>query len=53
MNQLFLPEDEWHVAFKGEKRYSRQIQPERIKYLAPVDEYGLSFPPSPPPTPRR
>jgi hypothetical protein len=47
MNQLFLPLDEWHVAFKGDKRYSRQIQPERIKYLAPVDENGLYIPPDP------
>jgi hypothetical protein len=46
-NQLFLPQDQWHVAFKGEKRYVQQIQPERIKYLAPVDEYGLFAPPEP------
>ena len=35
------------MAFKGQKRYSRQIQPERIKYLAPVDENGLFAPPEP------
>jgi hypothetical protein len=46
-NQLFLPEDEWHEAFKGQKRYRRQIQPERITYLAPVGEFGL-VPPSEP-----
>jgi hypothetical protein len=48
-NQLFLPHDEWRVAFKGEKRYSRQIQPERIKFLAPLDENGLFAPPEPSP----
>ena len=47
MNQLFLPQDEWHVAFKGLKRYSRQLQAERINYLAPVDEHGLFAPPEP------
>ena len=30
MNQLFLPQDEWHEAFKGQNRYRRQIQPEQI-----------------------
>jgi hypothetical protein len=48
MNQLFLPQDEWHVAFKGEKRYSQQIQPEHVTYLAPVDANGLFVPPEPP-----
>jgi hypothetical protein len=48
INKLFLPEDEWRIAFKGHKRYSRQIQPERIKYLAPLDENGLAVPPEPP-----
>lgn len=47
MNQLFLPKDEWHEAFKGEKRYRRQVQPERIAYLAPIDENGLFVPPEP------
>jgi hypothetical protein len=45
-NQLFLPKDEWRIAFKGTKRYSRQIQPERMTRLGPVDEYGLT-PPQP------
>ena len=35
-NQLFLPQDEWREAFKGEKRFRRQIQPERVKYLGPA-----------------
>jgi hypothetical protein len=43
-NQLFLPQDEWREAFKGEKRFRRQIQPERVKYLGPVDENGLAIP---------
>ncbi len=47
MNQLFLPQDEWREAFKGEKRYRRQIQPERMKYLAPLDENGLAIPAEP------
>jgi hypothetical protein len=47
-NQLFLPRDEWHEVFKGVKRYKRQIQPERITLLAPVDEYGLAVPIVPP-----
>jgi hypothetical protein len=46
-NQLFLPNDEWRVAFKGRKRYTRQIQPERVTYLAETDEFGL-VPPSEP-----
>ena len=47
MNQLFLPQEEWREAFKGEKRYRRQIQPERRKFLAPVDENGLAPPAEP------
>jgi hypothetical protein len=47
MNQLFLPQDEWHEAFKGQKRYRRQIQPEHIAYLAPLDANGLFTPPEP------
>ena len=45
-NQLSLPQDEWRIAFKGTKRYSRQIQPERMNRLRPADEYGL-IPPQP------
>ncbi len=45
-NQLFLPRDEWRVAFKGTKRYSRRIQPEQMNLLRPAGEYGLS-PPQP------
>ncbi len=48
-NQMFLPQDEWREAFKGEMRYRRQIQPERIKFLAPMGEHGLYAPPDPPP----
>jgi hypothetical protein len=44
MNQMILPQDQWHEAFKGQKRYRRQIQSEQIKYLAPVDENGLFVP---------
>ncbi len=47
-NQMFLPQDEWREAFKGEMRYRRQIQPERIKFLAPMGENGLFAPPDPP-----
>jgi hypothetical protein len=47
MNQLFLPRDEWRVAFKGKKRYTRQIQPERVEYLRPLDENGLAVPGEP------
>ncbi len=49
MNQMFLPHDEWQEAFKGQKRYRRQIQPEHITYLAPLDENGLFPLPSQPP----
>lgn len=45
-NQLFLPKDDWTEAFKGEKRYRRQLQPERVEYLAEPDEFGL-VPPQP------
>ncbi|MFO0892930.1 MAG: hypothetical protein U0790_27800 [Isosphaeraceae bacterium] len=45
-NQLFLPNDEWTEAFKGEKRYRRQIQPERVQYLSETDDFGL-VPPQP------
>src|SRR4051812_4321821 len=38
-NQLFLPRDEWRIAFKGTKRYSRQIQPEQMNLLRPPNEY--------------
>jgi len=46
-NQMFLPKDEWRVAFSGEKRYQRHIQPEKVKLLAELDEYGLLPPPAP------
>lgn len=46
-NQLFLPQDEWREAFKGEKRFRRQIQPERVKYLVPLNENGLAIPAEP------
>ena len=45
-NQLFLPQDEWRIAFKGTKRYSRQLQPERMTPLRPAGEYGVT-PPQP------
>ena len=45
-NQLFLPQDEWRIAFKGTKRYSRRLQPERINSLGPLDEFG-GRPPQP------
>jgi hypothetical protein len=45
-NQLFLPSNEWTEAFKGEKQYRRQLQPERVEYLAEPDEYGLVPPQS-------
>ena len=45
-NKLLLSRDEWRVAFKGNKRYQRQIQPERVTWLRPPGEYGLS-PPGP------
>jgi hypothetical protein len=45
-NQLFLPKDEWHVAFKGQKRFHRQVHPERLTLLRPTDEFGMT-PPAP------
>ncbi len=45
-NQISLPKDEWRIAFKGTKRYSRQLQPERINGLGPIDEFG-GRPPQP------
>lgn len=45
-NRLFLPKNEWTEAFMGEKRYCRQLQPERVEYLADPDEFGL-VPPQP------
>ncbi len=39
-NQLFLPQDEWRIASKGTKRYSRQLRPERMNLLGPADEFG-------------
>jgi hypothetical protein len=45
-NQLFLPNEERHEAFKGPKRYHRQILPERVNHLRPPDEFGLT-PPAP------
>ena len=44
-NQLFLPKDEWHVAFKGKKRLQRQLHPERVTLLGPTDEFGMTPPP--------
>src|SRR5262249_1964143 len=45
-NQLFLPEEDWTEAFKGEKRYRRRLQAERVEYLAEPDEFGV-VPPQP------
>jgi hypothetical protein len=45
-NQMFLPRDEWHEAFKGGKRYQRQIILGKVDFLRPTDEHGL-FPPAP------
>jgi hypothetical protein len=47
MNQMFLPKDEWRVAFKGRKRYTRQLQPERRELLRRPDENGLIVPAQP------
>jgi hypothetical protein len=44
-NQLFLPKDEWHAAFKGDKRYQRQIILGKVEFLQPTDEHGLFKPP--------
>jgi hypothetical protein len=41
-NKLFLPKDQWHEAFKGQKRYQREVFPERVTPLRPADEYGLT-----------
>ena len=41
-----MPKDDWTEAFNGEKRYRRQIQPERVDYLDEPDEFGL-VPPQP------
>jgi hypothetical protein len=41
-NKLFLAKDEWHEAFKGRKRYHRQIHPEKVNLLRPTDEYGMT-----------
>ncbi len=45
-NQVFLPKDEWHTAFKGDKRYHRQIILGKVEFLQPSDENGL-FKPEP------
>jgi hypothetical protein len=45
-NQLYLAKDEWHVAFKGRKRFQRHTCREHIKFLRPADEYGIT-PPGP------
>jgi hypothetical protein len=39
-NQISLPQDEWRIAFKGTRRYSRQLRPERMNLLGPPDEFG-------------
>ncbi|QEH33464.1 hypothetical protein OJF2_19660 [Aquisphaera giovannonii] len=48
MNQLFLPNETWRVAFKGDKRLTVQTEPERVQYLQPQDRYGLTPPVEPP-----
>jgi hypothetical protein len=45
-NKLFHPNEDWTEAIKGEKRYRRQLQPERVDYLDEPDEFGL-VPPQP------
>ncbi|MHC5538022.1 hypothetical protein ACYOEI_07290 [Singulisphaera rosea] len=45
-NQMYLANDEWTVAFKGEMRFTHQLQPARVEYLSATDEYGL-VPPQP------
>jgi hypothetical protein len=45
-NKLWLSKDEWHVAFKGETRYQRQVHPERLTPLGPKDEFGMTAPAS-------
>ena len=41
-NKLWLPKDEWHEAFKGQKRFQRQMQKEKVIPLRPADEFGLT-----------
>ncbi len=48
-NQLYLPKEERREAFKGEHRYVRILQPERIEYLSPPDRYGVVPPQEPDP----
>jgi hypothetical protein len=43
-NKLYLAKDEWTEAVKGEKRYSRQLQPARVEYLSEPNEFGLVRP---------
>jgi hypothetical protein len=44
-NLLFLTNEEWHEAFKGEKRYRRKRLPERRNWIAPTDQFGSTPPP--------
>jgi hypothetical protein len=44
-NQLWLPKDRWHVAFKGRKRFRHELNPERLTPLGHTDEFGMSPPP--------
>ena len=44
-NQLWLPKDRWQVAFKGRKRFQRQLNPERLTPLGRTDEFGMTPPP--------
>jgi hypothetical protein len=41
-NKLFLSKDEWHEAFKGRKRYDRQVFPEKVTLLRRPDEFGMT-----------
>jgi hypothetical protein len=43
-NQMFLPIEERHEAFKGPKRFHRVLRPERVENLQPTDEFGLMKP---------
>ena len=53
-NQLVLPKDVWTEAFKDEKRYRRQIQPERVEYFpSPTDSGSCRRNPWTPRPPRR
>jgi hypothetical protein len=45
-NQLYLLKDEWHEAFKGQKRFRRERIPERVTPLKKPDEFGIT-PPAP------